>query len=74
MSPGTTLREARDLLRSHRADEAGMCAGCRELWQRLAPFPCTQVDWARAVVGRIPSPETLTTLGLRELVPFYRGL
>jgi hypothetical protein len=27
----------------------GWCQGCRELWSRLVPFPCTQVDWARHV-------------------------
>ncbi|OJF13472.1 hypothetical protein EDD30_6323 [Couchioplanes caeruleus] len=30
----------------------GLCAGCRDWWARLAPFPCEQVRWARAIRDR----------------------
>jgi hypothetical protein len=44
------------VLRSHLPDPGGFCLGCLTIWRRLAPFPCTQVEWAIAVhaaaVGR----------------------
>jgi hypothetical protein len=26
--------------------EDGWCRGCRDQWQRLVPYPCTQAEWA----------------------------
>jgi hypothetical protein len=31
-------------------DEDGLCQGCLAVWSRLAPWPCTQAQWARAVL------------------------
>ena len=35
------------------ADEGGWCLGCREQWDRLIPYPCTQVAWALRVRDEI---------------------
>jgi hypothetical protein len=42
---------ALDVLSRHTVDDFGMCAGCQAMWSRLIPYPCTQVSWARAVIG-----------------------
>jgi len=59
------IHDAQTILDGHTCDAVGMCAGCRVMWNRLTPHPCTQASWARAVVGRLPTAETLTALGLR---------
>jgi hypothetical protein len=46
------------ILDQHTENDLGMCAGCRALWHRLIPYPCTQVVWARAVLDQRPNAET----------------
>jgi hypothetical protein len=58
------LPAAQRVLEIHVRDQTGMCHGCRELWARLVPYPCTQARWATSVTDRIPSPETLAVLGI----------
>ena len=60
------LPAARAVLATHRPDPGGLCAGCRHQWNRVVPHPCTQSSWAQAVHDRIPTPETLTTLGFTD--------
>lgn len=43
--------QAEWILTDHRRDGDGMCAGCREWWGRLAPYPCRQAEWAATVIG-----------------------
>ncbi len=43
--------EARSILLTHTEGDYGMCAGCYEFVCAFAPFPCTQVRWARAVLS-----------------------
>lgn len=62
---GVLFHDAQTILARHTRDAVGMCAGCRTMWNRLAPYPCTQAAWAEAVIGRVPTAETMTTLGLR---------
>jgi predicted anti-sigma-YlaC factor YlaD len=59
------IADARTVLVQHTADHIGMCTGCRAMWDRIAPYPCTQVSWAHAVVGQVPTAETMAVLGLR---------
>ncbi|RFS44690.1 hypothetical protein D0Q02_20410 [Micromonospora craniellae] len=33
---------------THIADDDGACAGCRAVWNRWVPHPCTQAEWATA--------------------------
>jgi hypothetical protein len=62
--PLALLPAAQALLAIHQPDAAGLCTGCRQQWARVVPHPCTQHIWAQAVHDRIPSPDTLTALGL----------
>lgn len=51
------LAAAADVSRQHIPDGDGWCAGCLDLWARLAPFPCLQAQWAAATQAeytRIP--------------------
>jgi hypothetical protein len=57
------LPDATGILTSHRPANDGLCAGCRALWDRLAPYPCTQAEWAQRVADRVPTPETMALLG-----------
>ena len=59
------FHDAQTILARHTRDSVGMCAGCRTMWNRLAPYPCTQAAWAQAVLGRAPTAETMAALGLR---------
>jgi hypothetical protein len=40
---------AAEVVRQHTPDPDGWCTGCLNLWGRLTPYPCTQVEWAAAV-------------------------
>ncbi|MDG4763328.1 hypothetical protein O7632_04275 [Solwaraspora sp. WMMD406] len=31
---------------THIAADDGTCTGCRDAWNRWAPHPCTQAEWA----------------------------
>jgi hypothetical protein len=42
--------DARSILLVHTASEDGLCTGCYEFSCVFAPFPCTQVVWARATL------------------------
>jgi len=44
-----TLAAADEVLRRHTSDAGGTCWGCRDVWGRLAPYPCQQAKWAMAV-------------------------
>ena len=46
-----------EVLAGH-ADEGGWCLGCREQWDRLIPYPCTQVEWALRVRDEISASAT----------------
>jgi hypothetical protein len=59
------IDDASTVLARHTPDYDAMCAECRALWGRLVPHPCTQVAWAQAVVARLPTRETMATLGLQ---------
>lgn len=37
--------------RAHRPASDGLCAGCLTLWGHLVWYPCTQVQWAKAVLA-----------------------
>jgi hypothetical protein len=37
------------VLAQHAADRDGWCRGCLDDWNRLAPHPCSQANWASAV-------------------------
>jgi hypothetical protein len=39
---------AAEVLQAHVAQD-GWCRGCRDQWNRLVPYPCTQVEWAQHV-------------------------
>jgi hypothetical protein len=42
--------KARSILLTHIEGDDGLCTGCYEFACAFAPFPCTQVQWARAVL------------------------
>lgn len=44
-----------EVLAGH-ADDDGWCLGCRKQWNRLIPYPCTQVEWALHVRDEIRAP------------------
>lgn len=35
----------------HVPDRDGWCVGCLQVWGRLVPYPCTQAEWAQAVLA-----------------------
>jgi hypothetical protein len=44
----TTVDAAAEVLAAHVAED-GWCRGCRDLWGRLVPYPCTQAEWATRI-------------------------
>lgn len=36
----------------HQPASDGFCAGCLALWGHLAWYPCTQTQWAKAVLAQ----------------------
>lgn len=44
------LTEQAIALRSVHVERDGICAGCLDMWARLAPHPCPQADWAERVL------------------------
>jgi hypothetical protein len=42
---------AASLIEFHAFGANGLCIGCLEQWNRLVPYPCTQVAWAVRVLG-----------------------
>lgn len=53
------LDHAALIFRGHRCDDAGFCAGCRQWWAHLVPYPCWQVDWAARIVARAMTADAL---------------
>ena len=41
------------ILAAHVPDRDGLCAGCRQWWSRLTPYPCSQVDWATSLQAQL---------------------
>jgi hypothetical protein len=53
---------ADEILGAHVPDPLNMCAGCRAWWGRMAPYPCTQVEWALLVSAHLMTEEFLADL------------
>jgi hypothetical protein len=46
------LASARQTAGLHQQGTDGTCTGCVSTWGRIVPYPCTQAEWAHAVLDR----------------------
>ena len=48
---------ARQVASHHVPDGGGWCVGCLRAWGRGVPHPCTQAEWAAAVLATVKGDE-----------------